>query len=764
MKFQTATLGLSRMGPNRELKFAMEKYWKGKIEKDEFIAKAQAVEELGWSLQLADDKIDSIPVGEHFYYDGVLSWAEWLGIVPKRFAHLDAGIDRMFAMARGVDGATALGLKKWFTTNYHYLPSEVDTKRSPANLTDYLANVKRGLKFVGADKARAVIYGPVTIIRHSTFAQTEGSIDVQRFALLAELIPIYQKLIQDLSDMGVKEIQIHEPALVFDESSKLLPLYKQAYPSILANKKSTTRIDMVTYFEDVGADNWTWLMEQSEINKVSLDFTRGDNLALLKSNGFPKEKTLGAGIIDARSPWKVDPSKILPLIEELQALGVSKDRLCIQPCASLQFVPWDLQNGEDNNLLKHQASKVLSFQQQKIDELHALATSDKKFVADTNNAWSVYKSSGTRNEEVGKAVAGLTEKDFTRGETFEVRRPKQMPELPILPTTSIGSFPQTAGIRRLRQQLKKGTMSKEEYEAAIDKEITFMIGIQEGLGLDILVHGEPERTDMVEFFAQQMNGMLFSGNGWVQSFGSRCVRPPIIWADVSLDHAMTTREFKVAQSLTKKPVKGMLTGPITILNWSFPRADISRKEQTFQIGLALRKEIAYLEEAGCRVIQVDEPALREGMPMRSARKDEYLRWAVDAFRLATAAAKSETSIHTHMCYCEFGDCMEALDEMDADVNSIENARSDDETLRQFKAIGYKKGLGPGTYDIHSPVVPTPEFIRGKMESFLENMEVSQLTINPDCGLKTRGWPETIEALRVMVEVTKEMRLEIQASA
>ena len=553
MKFQTATLGLSRMGPNRELKFAMEKYWKGKIEKDEFISKAQAVEELGWSLQLADDKIDSIPVGEHFYYDGVLSWAEWLGIgrfflrcaelysvrmcwispsfhycssylpyayflyliafsvstiscctVPKRFAHLDAGIDRMFAMARGVDGATALGLKKWFTTNYHYLPSEVDTKRSPANLTDYLANVKRGLQFVGADKARAVIYGPVTIIRHSTFAQTEGSIDVQRFALLAELIPIYQKLIQDLSDMGVKEIQIHEPALVFDESSKLLPLYKQAYPSILANKKSTTRIDMVTYFEDVGADNWTWLMEQSEINKVSLDFTRGDNLALLKTNGFPKEKTLGAGIIDARSPWKVDPSKILPLIEELQALGVSKDRLCIQPCASLQFVPWDLQNGEDNNLLKHQASKVLSFQQQKIDELHALATSDKKFVADTNNAWSVYKSSGTRNEEVGKAVAGLTEKDFTRGETFEVRRPKQMPELPILPTTSIGSFPQTAGIRRLRQQLKKGTMSKEEYEAAIDKEITFMIGIQEGLGLDILVHGEPERTDMVEFFAQQM--------------------------------------------------------------------------------------------------------------------------------------------------------------------------------------------------------------------------------------------------------------------
>merc|ERR1712238_173535 len=438
--------------------------------------------------------------------------------------------------------------------------------------------------FVGVDKSRAVVYGPVTIIRHCVFSDVDGSTDIQRFALLAELIPIYTDLIQKLSDMGVKEIQIHEPALVFDESSSLLPLYKQTYPSILEKKSSATRIDMVTYFEDIGAKNWTWLMGVTEVNKVSLDFTRGDNLGLLRSNGFAKDKVLGVGIINARSPWAMDPSNVAKVVEEIQSLGLAKDRLCIQPSASLQYVPWDLQNGESETFLQHPATKVLAFGKQKLNELNALASSD---------------------------------------ETFEVRRPKQTPGLPILPTTTIGSFPQTASIRSLRYKLNKGTMPKKDYEAAIDKEIALMIGIQEGLDLDIFVHGEPERTDMVQFFAQHMDGMLFTSNGWVQSFGSRCVRPPIFWADISLDHPMTTREFKVAQYLTKKPVKGMLTGPITILNWSFPRADISRKEQAFQIALALRKEIAYLEEAGCQVIQVDEPALREAMPMRPQGREEY---------------------------------------------------------------------------------------------------------------------------------------------
>ena len=393
-------------------------------------------------------------------------------------------------------------------------------------------------------------------------------------------------------------------------------------------------------------------------------------------------------------------------------------------------------------------------------------------------------------------VDALTEKDFSREEPYEVRYPvtvfnahyncneifvnsmslelslsfsvflsqlrrkMQLKGVPLLPTTTIGSFPQTREIRNLRTQLKKGTITLEEYNAAIDKQIAYTIGIQEALGLDILVHGEAERTDMVEFFAQKMDGMLFSSNGWVQSFGSRCVRPPIIWNDISRAAPMTTREFSVAQSLTDKPVKGMLTGPVTILNWSFPRADISRKIQAMQIALAIRDEIADLEKAGCTVIQVDEPALREGMPLRPAKKEEYLTWAVDSFRLSTSGAKSETQIHTHMCYCEFNDCMEAIDRLDTDVNSIENARSDNATLLAFKRIGYTKGLGPGTYDIHSPVVPPVDFIKAKLESFLECIEIEKLYVNPDCGLKTRAWPETIGALRNMIAANDGVRAKL----
>jgi len=350
--------------------------------------------------------------------------------------------------------------------------------------------------------------------------------------------------------------------------------------------------------------------------------------------------------------------------------------------------------------------------------------------------------------------------DFSREEPFEVRRKKQLKGTPLLPTTTIGSFPQTPEVRKLRTQLKKGLITKAAYDAAIDQQIAFVIGIQESLGLDIFVHGEAERTDMVEFFAQNLEGMLFTTNGWVQSFGSRCVRPPIFWNDIKRKTPMTIREFVVAQALTSKPVKGMLTGPVTILNWSFPREDVSRETQAMQIGLAIRDEIADLEKAGCTVIQVDEPALREAMPMRPAKKEEYLRWTVDSFRLATAGAANETQIHTHMCYCEFDDCMEAIDRMDTDVNSIENARNDNYTLRAFQRIGYGKGLGPGVYDIHSPVVPSVEFVKNKIKDSLYCMEVGHLCVNPDCGLKTRTWPETIGALKNMVEANDQVRTEL----
>jgi len=749
------------MGPNRELKFALEKHWKGKLDSDELLEVAHEVEELAWNLQV-EAGIEKITAGDYCLYDNVLQWVEWLGIVPSRFANMEPGMKRMFAMARGIDGAEALSMKKWVTSNYHYMVPEVDDslKNLAPNFTSYFDDIKRAISKVGVDKATPVVMGPVSLVRFCTF-KLDAALDLQRFALLIKLLPVYTKLLKELVELGVTEIQIHEPALVFAETS-LTPLIQQAYPEILKSVGNTA-INMVTFFEDAGEENYQWLTGLKEIDIITLDFTRGDNMDLIKKFGFPKSKTLAAGVIDGRSIWKVDPKKTLPIIDALKKLNTVGLR--IQPSSSLQFVPWSLECETD--LLDHTAGEVLAFSKQKLYEVAAICAAAK---GDQNNlleaagkSWDNYRSKLAADQSISKQIAGLTEADFTRAEKFADRRRKQLPGLPPLPTTTIGSFPQTKEIRSLRNKLKKGKISRVEYNAAIDQQIGFMIGIQEGLGLDILVHGEPERTDMVEYFAQQMDGMLFSTNGWVQSFGSRCVRPPIFWNDISRPNPMTVREFKVAQKLTKKPVKGMLTGPVTILNWSFPRVDISRKEQAMQIALGIQKEIADLEDAGCQVIQVDEPALREAMPLRPAKKDEYLTWAVDSFRLSCAKAKSETQIHTHMCYCEFGDCMDAIDRLDTDVNSIENARSDDATLKQFRDIGYAKGLGPGTYDIHSPVVPPVDFIEGKIKSFLQCMDVKSLIINPDCGLKTRDWPETIAALQNMVTATKAIRKELSVA-
>jgi 5-methyltetrahydropteroyltriglutamate--homocysteine methyltransferase len=517
---------------------------------------------------------------------------------------------------------------------------------------------------------------------------------------------------------------------------------------------------MVSSMEDIGSSNYQWLISVPEISIISLDLTRGDNLGFIEEFGFPADKILGGGLIDSRSVWRFNPDTVT---STLKRLATHVSQLRIQPSGSLQYVPWDL--ACEKELLEHPAGPVLSFALQKLEEIVDISRveGNTSALAGYKQAWKQYKSAVESDSSVTFRVQGLTEKDFCRAEPFEIRKTKQLQGMPFLPTTTIGSFPQTKAIRNLRAQHKKGALSDEAYEAAIDKQIAVAIGIQEALGLDILVHGEAERTDMVEFFGQKIEGMLFSSNGWVQSFGSRCVRPPIIWADVSRPKAMTVREFVVAQELTDKPVKGMLTGPVTILNWSFPRIDVSRQEQAMQIALCIRDEIQDLENAGCVVVQVDEPALREAMPLRRLEKEEYLNWAVDAFRLSTAQAASETQIHTHMCYCEFQDCMGAIDRLDTDVNSIENARNDNATLLAFKNIGYSKALGPGTYDIHSPVVPTVEFIAEKLESFLECMDVSQIVVNPDCGLKTRTWPETIAALKNMVTATEMVRQRIAAA-
>jgi 5-methyltetrahydropteroyltriglutamate--homocysteine methyltransferase len=751
------------MGPNRELKFALEKFWRNKLSEEELFKVAHAVEEANWRKQV-DSGVNRVAVGLFSLYDHVLDWTYYLGAAPERFASVAPGLTQYFAMARGVDGIPALDMTKWFDSNYHYEVPELNAKTSPtANFSTYLANVQRALAVVGPSKTVPVILGPLTYLSLSKY---DG---VSFDEVLVKLLPLYTQLLNDLAALGIREVQVHEPSLVAAGSEKLVAHLPTVYGSKSvtgAIQHAEISINLATYFEEINHDVYKWFGE-SNVAALSLDFTRGDNLSVLQKFGFPANKRLGAGIIDGRSVWKFNPEQVVKLVADIKTVLAASANvsLTIQTSSSLQHVPYTteceqaLNAGETDGLLG-----VLSFAYEKLAELEVVKTialngedGAKSVIDEAKKAWSVYYEKNPAKAAVQTRLSAVTEKDFKRPSPFAERRPSQLKNLPILPTTTIGSFPQTPQIRALRRKLKAGEITLSHYQAKIDEQIAFNIGIQEALGLDILVHGEPERTDMVEYFAEKLEGFAFTQNGWVQSYGSRCVRPPVIFADLVRPVDMTVREFVVAQSFTTKPVKGMLTGPVTILNWSFPRKDISRKEQAFQLALCLRDEVADLEAAKCSVIQVDEPALREGMPLKLSKKDEYLTWAVNAFRLSTGVAKNETSIHTHMCYCEFSDCMHAIADIDADVNSIENARSDDETIRSFKAIGYQRDLGPGTYDIHSPVVPPKEQIVQKLKSFLALLPASQVVVNPDCGLKTRKWPETIAALRNMVDATLEVR-------
>lgn len=757
------TVGFPRMGTNRQLKFALEKYWRSKITLDELNKVAREVEASNWKKQL-DAKVDKVSVGLFSYYDHVLDWTYYLGTAPARFDGVGEGLDKYFAMARGVDGTHALDMTKWFDTNYHYEVPELNESTSPkANFGPLLAAFKRAKEALGADKVVPTLLGPLTYLSLSKYSNTSLE------EVLEKILPLYSELLEEIAGLGFSEIQVHEPSLVTSNASKVNKYLSKVYGSKDATgviEKKGLSVNLVTYFDAIDEEAYKWF-SNSNVASLSLDFTRGDNLSLLQKHGFPSGKTLGAGIIDGRGIWKFQPSKVVKLIGEIKAV-LSKSEgssLAVQTSCSLQHVPYttecetDLQSKGNEGLYG-----VLSFAYEKLGELEvvkAIAAKGEEGASDVisaaQKAWDLYHERNPAKGEVKDRLSKVTEKDLVRPAPFEERRPHQLKNCPILPTTTIGSFPQTAQIRALRRKLKRGEISLEHYEQKIDEQIAFNIGVQEGLGLDILVHGEPERTDMVEFFAEKLDGFAFTQNGWVQSYGSRCVRPPVIYADLVRPSAMTTREFVVAQSFTSKPVKGMLTGPVTILNWSFPRQDISRKEQANQLALCLRDEVSDLEAAKCSVIQMDEPALREGMPLKVENKDEYLKWAVDAFRLSTAVAAVGTSMHTHMCYCEFGDCMPAIDALDTDVNSIENARSGDETIRAFNEIGYHRDLGPGTYDIHSPVVPPKEEIVSKLKSFLNLLEPKQIVVNPDCGLKTRKWPETIAALKNMVEATVEVR-------
>ncbi len=731
----TQTLGYPRIGKNREIKRALEGHWKGDVAEAELLATFWAVAEEGWRTQLAAG-VDFVGVGDATLYDAVLDWTVRLGLIPPRFRDL-TGLARYFAMARGAEGVSALDMTKWFDANYHYLAPELDAALTPeANFADFLELVQRAQGVLGR-RAVPIVVGPVTLLR---LARLEADADFTTW--LAALLPLYAQLLAELKALGVPEVQMHEPALVLSAAADLRPHFETAYAALA---QAGVPLNLVTYFDDLGA-TYPWVT-RLPVAALSLDFTRGDNLALLREHGWPADKVLGAGVVDGRSVWRMRSAVVAPLLAELRALA---PRVRVGASASLQFVPY---SAARETALPDALRGVLAFAEEKLAELRALASGD---LASSDAAWTAFRAFAPEDAGVAARVAALTPDDFRRAQSYTERRPAQV-NLPPFPTTTIGSFPQTKEVRALRARYNKGSITLAEYQAGVDAFIAYTIGVQDGLGLDVPVHGEFERTDMVEFFAEKLTGFAFTQYGWVQSFGSRYVRPPILYADVARPAPMTVREFRVAQSHTAKPVKGMLTGPVTIINWSYPRTDIPRQTIAYQLALALRDEMADLEAAGARIIQVDEPALREGLPLKRERWDDYLTWAVDAFRLATARVQSGTQIHTHMCYSEFEDILPAIDRLDADVISIENARSGDAMLRALSEYGYPREVGPGVYDIHSPVIPSVDFIAAKLRTFVQHLKPEQIWVNPDCGLKTRTWDEVIPALRGIMDAVRMLR-------
>ncbi|GJQ14670.1 hypothetical protein GpartN1_g6461.t1 [Galdieria partita] len=727
----TATIGYPRIGLNREMKKALEAYWSGKSSLDELLKVSKQVEEESLKDQL-NAGIQLIGVGDHTMYDHVLDWTFRLGLIPDRFKQVQNPKDKYFAMARGnKEGLQALDMSKFFDSNYHYLVPELNANSKPSpNFEEFLGEISRAQQQIGKERAVPIVFGPVTYAR---LARCEGvSVD----EMISRLVPAYASLLNSLKSLQVPEVQMHEPGFVLGDAEILQKAAETAYQELA---KVQVPINLVTYYDDLGK-TYPWVVKLP-VQTISLDFVRGDNLSLVKKHGFPADKKLGAGVLDGRSVWK-DTGYAAQVIKELEA--IVKTSIIVQPSCSLMHVPLDV-NSEpslDSNLKSR-----LSFARQKISELGLVASGK----SDSTASGPGVASSQDLENTLDKSM-------FSRSEPFSKRRSQQFTVPGGFGTTTIGSFPQTPAVRKLRLQYKKGQVSEDEYQRQIDRHISFAIGVQEALGLDVFVHGESERSDMVEYFGQKLRGFTFTENGWVQSYGSRYVRPPIIYADVSRISPMTVREFVVAQSMTNKPVKGMLTGPVTILNWSFPRKDIPRKQQALQIALALRDEVADLEKSGCSIIQMDEPALREGLPLKKERWNEYLDWAVKAFRLSTVVAAPKTQIVTHLCYSDFQDILEAIDQMDADVLTIENSRSDDAMLRALAKYGYARDIGPGVYDVHSPAVPSTEFLVKKLEGFKKSgIPLERLWINPDCGLKTRQWEEVIPSLRNMVDVAVQLR-------
>lgn len=750
---KSSNVGYPRIGEKREWKKALEQFWSGKLNKETFLQQMEVIRlsSLEKQKQLG---VDLIPVGDFTLYDHVLDTAVMFGLVPERFTYRGGKVDieTYFDIARGNKDAVAAEMTKWFNTNYHYIVPELN------NLTPTLAE-NRPLAFYKEGKEKLEIDGKPVILGPITFVKLSKGYKESEFkSIVNQFVPLYAQILKELQQEGALWVQIDEPILATTLTEEDISLYQAVYQT-LHQAAPQINIILQTYFESITHFE---AVTSLPVQAIGLDFVHdaGQNLASLQKFGFPSDKVLAAGLIDGRNIWGAKLDNKLSLLEKITAI-VPKDRLIIQPSSSLLHVPVTVKIEET---LDHTLKTALAFADEKLQEIVVLTKGireGKEQIQDEINerrtAIEVLNQSSIRNnQQVQTAIQNLPSSLAEREAPYSVRQATQKIafQLPLLPTTTIGSFPQTQEVRRNRLKWRKGELTATDYQTYIKTEIKKWIDIQEELGLDVFVHGEFERTDMVEYFGEKLAGFQFTKFGWVQSYGSRCVKPPLIYGDVSFEQPMTVAETVYAQSLTDHPVKGMLTGPITILNWSFVRDDIPRYEVANQIALALREEVEALEANGIRMIQVDEPAIREGLPLKQEKWEDYLNAAVYAFRLATTSVRNETQIHTHMCYSDFEDIISSIQALDADVISIETSRSHGELIHSFEESTYEQGIGLGVYDIHSPRVPQLDELTKNIDRALQVLDPQLFWINPDCGLKTRGMDETVAALTVMVQAAK----------
>lgn len=752
---KTSITGYPRIGSLRELKFASEKYFKGEISSEELRETARKLRYENLEVQ-RESGIDLIPSNDFSFYDGMLDTAVLLNALPERYADLGLSeLDTYFAAARGYQGekgdVKALAMKKWFNTNYHYMVPELcddtDIKLVGSKPFDLFAEAQHN-----GVKTKPVIIGAYTFLKLSRFTGTKKAEDFAEKTAAA-----YAEILSRFAAENAEWIQLDEPCLVMDMDESDKKLFVGLYEKILGGK-GNLKVLLQTYFGDV-RDCYSDICKLP-FDGVGLDFVEGKKtLELVLHKGFPKDKVLFAGVVNGKNIWRNNYAKTLEIIGKIT---LNCGEIVLNTSCSLLHVPYTLENEAK---LTNDVKKHFAFAKEKLGELAEL----KKIISQENpkdapeyktNSVLMSESRSGENAAVRSRVNALSEKDYMRLPEFSEREKIQKKRfvLPLFPTTTIGSFPQTAEVRKARSDYKKGAISEQQYDEFMKNKIKDCIELQEKIGLDVLVHGEFERNDMVEYFGECLDGYIFTEKAWVQSYGTRCVKPPVVWGDISRAKPMTVKWSKFAQSCTEKPVKGMLTGPVTILNWSFPREDISLRESALQIALAIRDEVLDLEANGISIIQVDEAALREKLPLRrSDWKSDYLDWAIPAFRLVHSGVKPETQIHTHMCYSEFADIITDIDNMDADAITFEASRSDLTILDVLKANDFRTEVGPGVYDIHSPRVPSKDEIKTALRKMLDRIPAEKLWVNPDCGLKTRGEAETVPSLENLVNAAKELR-------